>query len=59
MTQDPIVEEVRKLRQEYAAEFDFDLDRIFEDLRERERQSGVLHEVRSPKPFEPERPAAA
>jgi hypothetical protein len=59
MTNDPIVEEIKKVRQEYAAEFNFDLDRIFDDLQARERQSGVPHETRNPKPFEPEHPVAA
>ena len=40
MWQDPIVEEVRKARDEHAAKFDYDLKRIFEDLREQERRSG-------------------
>ena len=33
---DPIVEEVRKIRQEYAARFNFDLDAIYRDLKARE-----------------------
>jgi hypothetical protein len=37
---DPIVEEVRKIREEHAARFDFDLTRIFEDLQKNERESG-------------------
>jgi hypothetical protein len=37
---DPIVEEVRKRGQEYAATFDFDLDRMFEDLRRRQQERG-------------------
>jgi hypothetical protein len=36
---DPIVEEVRKIREEHAARFDFDLTRIFEDLKRNERES--------------------
>jgi len=39
MWDDPIVEEVRKARDEYAAKFDYDLERIFQDIKERERQS--------------------
>jgi hypothetical protein len=38
---DPIVEEVRKRGEEYAAKFDFDLDRMFEDLRRLQEESGV------------------
>jgi len=40
MCDDPIVEEVRKIREEHAARFDYDLERIFQDLKEQERQSG-------------------
>jgi len=37
MTQDPIVAEVRRAREEYARRFDFDLWAIFEDLKRKER----------------------
>lgn len=40
MWNDPIVEEVRKIREEHAARFDFDLEKIFQDLKEQERRSG-------------------
>jgi hypothetical protein len=40
MWKDPIVEEVRKVREEHAARFDYDLVRIFHDLKEQEQQSG-------------------
>ena len=40
MTKDPIVEEVRKIRDEYARQFDYDLDAIFRDLQEKQKQSG-------------------
>jgi hypothetical protein len=40
MWSDPIVEEVRKVREEHAARFDYDLEKIFQDLKEQERQSG-------------------
>lgn len=36
---DPLVEEVRKTREEHAARFEFDLSRIFEDLKKSERES--------------------
>ncbi len=35
---DPIVEEVRKAGEAYAAQFDYDLKRMFEDLKKRERE---------------------
>ena len=37
----PILEEIYKYRAEHAAKFDYDLDRIFADVRERERLSGL------------------
>ena len=40
MWRDPIVEEVRRYRQEYAARFDYDLKAICRDLRERQRKGG-------------------
>ena len=36
MKKDPIVEEVRKGRQEHAARFHYDLDAIAKDIRSRE-----------------------
>ena len=36
---DPIVEEVRRIRDELSAEFDYDLSRIFAHIKERERAS--------------------
>ncbi len=35
---DPIVEEVRKAGEAYAAQFDYDLKRMFEDLKKREQE---------------------
>jgi len=36
---DEIVEEVRTARESYAAQFDYDLVRMFEDLKEKEEQN--------------------
>ena len=36
---DTIVEEIRQRRQEHARRFDYDLDAIFEDLKEKESES--------------------
>ncbi len=36
MWQDPIVEEVRKLRDQYAGQLDYDIRRIFQDIQERQ-----------------------
>jgi hypothetical protein len=37
---DPIVEEVRRVRDEHAARFNYDLDAIFQDIKEQEKKSG-------------------
>jgi len=38
MRNDPIVEEVRRVREEYAKQFDYDVRAMAEDLRKREQQ---------------------
>ncbi len=38
---DPIVDEVRNAREEYARQFNFDLDAICRDLRQKQESSGV------------------
>jgi hypothetical protein len=40
MINDPIVNEIRQIRQAYAAKFNNDLHAICEDLRRQERESG-------------------
>ena len=40
MKDDPIVAEVRRIRQEHAARFKYDLDLIVKDLKEQEQASG-------------------
>ena len=40
MRNDPIVDEIRRTRQEHADKFNGDLHAICEDLRRRERESG-------------------
>ena len=37
---DPIVDEVRKAREEHAAKFNYDLEAIYRDLKEQEKRSG-------------------
>jgi len=37
---DRIVEETRKLREEHAAKFSYDLEAIYRDLKEQEEMSG-------------------
>ena len=52
MWKDEIVEEVRKVRNEYAAKFDYDLDAIYRDIKEQEKQN--QHRVVSLPPKKPE-----
>ena len=40
MWTDSIVEETRKIREQHAATFDFDLKAIFLDLKQQEKESG-------------------
>ncbi|MEO5333256.1 MAG: hypothetical protein H7839_14670 [Magnetococcus sp. YQC-5] len=40
MWEDPIVEEIRKIREEHAARFNYDLDAIYKDLKRLEEESG-------------------
>lgn len=53
MYHDPITEEIRELRHQLAERFDNDIDRIGEDLRRREAESGrriVRRPKRAPRP---------
>ena len=49
MWQDPIVEEVRAIRDSYAKKFNYDLDAIYHDLKEVETKSGKPFVLLSPK----------
>ena len=40
MWKDPVVEETRKLREDYARKFNHDIDAIYEDIQQRQAQSG-------------------
>ena len=53
MTEDPIVEEVRRARDDYAKSFHYDLDAICRDLQQKQTQSG-----RPVVSFPPRRPVA-
>ncbi|MHC5016906.1 MAG: hypothetical protein ACYTGM_20830 [Planctomycetota bacterium] len=55
---DPIVEEVRKVRQEYAARFNYDLKAIAEDLRRRQAESGRDIVAFPPRRLEDDQPEA-
>ena len=39
MWQDPIVEEVRRFRDQYASQLGYDINRIFQDIQKRQAQS--------------------
>ena len=52
MDRDPIVEETRKLREEYAAKFQHDRDALFDDIKRRQSEGGkklVTFPPRKPK----------
>jgi hypothetical protein len=40
MTKDPIVEEVRRVREEQAAKYGFDIKKMFAALKRQEQKSG-------------------
>jgi hypothetical protein len=40
---DPIVEEVRRIREEHAASFNYDIDAIYADLKRIEAESMLPH----------------
>ena len=50
MAKDPIVEEIRRIRRRYAERFNFDLDAIYADLKERERRGEFSVVYRQPRP---------
>jgi hypothetical protein len=59
---DPIVDEVRRIRDAHAARFNYDLDAIFRDIKEREKNSGwkfVEGVARQPSPNEALQPTGA
>ncbi|MBF0235933.1 MAG: hypothetical protein HQK65_23305 [Desulfamplus sp.] len=50
MFEDPIVDEIRAARQKHAAKFNFDLKKIAQDLREKQKESKRNIVSYSPKP---------
>ena len=52
---DPIVDEVRRARDAYAARFNYDLRAIFRDLKEQEKRSGrqIVSYAEDDQQFEP------
>jgi hypothetical protein len=57
MLEDPIVDEVRKAREEHAKRCGYDLDAIFRDLKAREKESGKRYARYPPRPATPVTPA--
>lgn len=55
MWQDPVVEEVRAIRDAYAKQFNYDLGAIYRDLKEQEVKSGREVVSFPPKRIEPEK----
>ena len=53
MWRDPIVEEVRAIRDAYAKAFDYDLDAIFNDLKKQQAGSDAAFVILSPKRIKP------
>jgi hypothetical protein len=51
---DPIVDEVRRVRDAHAAHFHYDLDAIFRDIKEQEKKSGRKFVSFPPRKVEPE-----
>ena len=59
---DPIVDEVRRIRDEHAARFNYDLHAIFLDIKKREKERGLnfVHGVaRQPVPNQALQPTGA
>jgi len=55
MWEDPIVAEVRKVREAHAAQFNYNLEAIYRDLKRQEKESGrvfVSYPPRRVKPVE-------
>lgn len=58
---DPIVDEVRRVRDAHAARFNYDVDAIVQDIKEREKKSGLQFVdgvARQPMPIAPQPPEA-
>jgi hypothetical protein len=59
---DPIVDEVRRVRDAHAARFNYDLDAIYQDIKDRERKAGlkfVQGVARQPEPPQALHPTGA
>jgi hypothetical protein len=56
MTEDEIMQELRALREEYAAEHEYDLGSIFEDAKKHEGEGGRRVLKAKPKRISPRHP---
>lgn len=59
MWEDPIVAEIRKIRDEHAAKFNYDIAAICEDYRRLAKESGREHVSHSPRRPDPPGKATA
>jgi hypothetical protein len=50
MDKDPILEELHRVREEYAARFNYDLRAMYRDLKAREAQGEFVVVHRAPRP---------
>jgi len=51
---DPIVEEIRQIREAYAAKFHYDLEAIVKDIQRQQQESAHERGILSNTPLEPE-----
>lgn len=58
MENDPIVEEIRAVRDAHAAKFNYDLNAIFADLKRQERESGEVYVSYPPNRISPPIPTS-
>ena len=59
---DPIVDEIHRIRDAHAARFNYDLDAIYQDIKMREKESGLKFEqgvARQPVPNKTLQPTGA
>ncbi len=56
MSHDPIVDEVRQWRDDYAKKFNYDLDAICRDLQEKQKASSQKVVSFAPKPVQVTKP---
>lgn len=49
MKSDPIIDEIRKIREAHAAKFNYDLSAIYADLRKKQQEAGYAVVSRQPK----------